>query len=276
MLLKTGLAALVLMMASVCAGVADDIAVTGRNITSKWADSVVYIQIVLKVKMSYGGQTETKDSKSSGIGVVVDPSGLVVVPFSAMNPVESGSDEKDGGGEYSQSTEVSSIKVRMPDGIEVPYKVVLRDKDLDLAFIKPIKDLPKPVVAVNLKDAAKADVLDRVLVLNRLDKIGGLAIAATVQRVNAIIEKPRTCYRVSLTSPGSQYGGPVFSLNGKIVGILLIRTVSKSDADDAQMVVVLPADDIDSAVSQVLEETPASAEAESSEVPQAAVEEPKS
>ena len=34
-------------------------------------------------------------------------------------------------------TEVNDIKILLEDGAEVPAEIVLRDKDLDLAFIRP-------------------------------------------------------------------------------------------------------------------------------------------
>lgn len=252
--LVLGAAVVALSLGLAGAAVADDIAVTGRNIATQWKDTVVHVELVLKMKRSYNGETQTKEMKGTGIGVVIDPSGLVVLPFAAINPTESGSDGD--GSDSDIKSEITSIKIRLGDGINVPYKVVLRDKDLDLAFIKPVNKLPNPVAAVDLKNSTSTDVLSRVMVLHRLDKIGGYALAATLQRVNAIIEKPRKCYTITMSNEGSQYGGPVFSMDGKIIGLLLTRSIGSSDSDDSSLTVILPAEDINEVAVQVLEDAP--------------------
>jgi len=100
--------------------------------------------------------------------------------------------------------------------------IVLRDQDLDLAFIRPTSKPAAALTAVNLADAARPAILDDVVVLSRLGRVGGWAPAAVLYSVGAIIEKPRTFFVLN-GQPGT--GTPAFLANGKIVGVLTIRQV---------------------------------------------------
>jgi hypothetical protein len=113
--------------------------------------------------------------------------------------------------------------MRLPEGREIPAKIVLRDEDLDLAFLRPATKLDKPLVAVNLSEAAAPAVLDQVVVLSRLGRVGGWAAGAALHDVGAIIERPRTFF--VLATPASSIGVPAFLPNGRIVGLLTLRQI---------------------------------------------------
>ena len=56
------------------------------------------------------------------------------------------------------------------------------------------------------------------------------APAVSIGRIEAIVEKPRTFYLLGESMWAYSLGAPVFSLDGKLVGILFLRT-AKSQAD---------------------------------------------
>ncbi len=244
-----------LIATSVCADQAPDV-VAGRAVCNKWSDAVVSVQLVIKMTMSYGGESNKREEKGDTVGTVVDPSGLTVVSLSSVSP-DDVIDSLMGGGEDrpSISTQITDVKIRHSDGTETPAKIVLRDKDLDLAFVRPAVKPKEPWKYVDLKDSVRADVLDQVVAITRLGKVANRSIAVNMPRIQAVLEKPRRFYVVSLNG---ETGGPVGSLDGKIIGISLLRmspaSGRSSNLTDSIIPVVLPAEDIVEVAAQAPEE----------------------
>src|SRR2546423_15605794 len=108
-----------------------------------------------------------------------------------LHSMMSGGDDES---KFKMDTELSDIKILSDDGGEVPTEVVLRDKDLDLAFIRPKAKVAAPMEALDLTTPGKAEILDQVLSLNRLGNAAGRAYAASLERISAIVQKPRLFY----------------------------------------------------------------------------------
>src|ERR1051326_1644034 len=142
---------------------ADDLAEKGRAIFKKNQHAVVTVQIVLKSKFSMGGQGgQSTESRQDVTGTVLDPAGLTVLSLSATDPGQLlQSMMGDGESRFKMETELSDVKILLDDGTEVPAEVVLRDKDLDLAFIRPKSKVATPMASLDLTKSAKADLLDR-------------------------------------------------------------------------------------------------------------------
>ena len=64
-------------------------------------------------------------------------------------------------------------------------------------------------------------MLDEIILLDRLNIAGNRGIQLLPARVTAIVEKPHTCYVP--TSVGNNLGIPVFTLEGKLIGIRVIQ-----------------------------------------------------
>jgi S1-C subfamily serine protease len=199
-----------------------------RDVAKKWQDAVVNVRVSLKVRMSMGGrEVQSMDDTVETVATVIDPSGLTVMSLSSLDPgammsrimgsVGGGGDEK-----MSIASEPSDVRMRLPDGRELPAKIVLRDQDLDLAFIRPTTKPSAPLTAINLSDSARPNMLDDVVVLSRMGRVGGWVPSATVYPVGAIIEKPRTFF---VLGDQAGTGTPAFLPNGKLVGLLTIRQV---------------------------------------------------
>src|ERR1041385_952300 len=139
---------------------ADDLAEKGRAIFKKNQHAVVTVQIVLKSKFSMGGQGgQSTESRQDVTGTVIDPSGLTVLSLSATDPgqmlqamMAGGSDEES---RFKMETELSDVKILLDDGTELPSEVVLRDRDLDLAFIRPKTKVTTALSALDLTKSAK-------------------------------------------------------------------------------------------------------------------------
>jgi hypothetical protein len=255
---------------------ADELAEKGREIFNKNQHAVVTVQEVLKV--SSGASSKSAETKQDLTGTVIDPSGLTVLALSACDPTEMY--QRMMGEEYARSrveTEISDMKILLDDGSELPAEIVLRDKDLDLAFVRPKTKPAAPMACVDLAKTSPAQVLDQVVTLNRLNSAAGRAYAASVERVSAVIQKPRTFYIPDSTMTSTTLGSPAFAFDGKLVGVVVMRAISARggatrNVRDSMASIILPAEDIAKAAKQAPE---AKGEPEKKDVPQATNAPPK-
>jgi S1-C subfamily serine protease len=257
MRLISNLCLLVVLLGFSLAGRADQLADQGRDVFKKHQRAVVTVQVVQKI--SSGGTSESRETKQDITGTVMDPSGLTVLALSAA----------DVGEMYKRmyptaklETEVSDLKILLEDGVEIPAEIVLRDKDLDLAFIRPKSKPASAMAAVDFGMAAKVDVLDQVITLNRLGRAAGRAYSASVERISAVVQKPRTFYIPDSAMTGTALGSPAFALDGHIVGVLVMRSISSGGTGGTSMnnfrpdnmtSIILPAEDIVKAAKQAPE-----------------------
>jgi S1-C subfamily serine protease len=227
-------------------GRADELAEKGRDIFKKNQHAVVTVQVVLKVTGGgrSGGPSESKEDLT---GTVIDPSGLTVLALSAVDPVELYRRMSE---EYNKiDTQINDVKILLDDGTELPSEIVLRDKDLDLAFIRPKTKPSAPMAAVDLTKSAPVEMLEQVIALNRLNRAAGRAYSASVERIDAVIQKPRTFYIPASGTSSASLGSPAFALSGNIVGIFVMRAVSAGESSgrnrsENMTVILLPSEDI--------------------------------
>jgi hypothetical protein len=237
---------------------AQDERAAGREIVRKWQHAIVTVRVVLKMRVSVGGrEMQSMDESVETVGTVIDPSGLTVLSLGALNPGAMMNKMIGGTGSGQErmefGSEPSDVKLRLPDGKELPARIVLRDEDLDLAFLRPTIKPEKPLVAINLADEGKPVLLDPVVVLTRLGRVGGWAPAASLQTIGAVIEKPRTFYVIETGGTGGM-GTPAFTPSGKVVGLLTMRSIQTGRSGMFSMMsgseglgllpVILPAADV--------------------------------
>ena len=263
----------------------------GKDILAKWQKAVVTIQLVSKQRVSFGGRESSGDeAKSEAIGTVIDPSGLVVMSLYATDPSSRFSELFGGGGDgeesqYKIQSDISDVKILLTDGTEIPAKIVLRDKDLDLAFIRPIDKPAKPFPAIDLNQNTAVQTFDSIIVLSRLGKVANRVPAVSIDMVQAVIEKPRTFYIPGGKSDSGDFGAPVFAVNGKVAGIILLRSIPIERSSRSMfggmsglgmLPAILPAGDILEVVKQVPTTAAAIAEEKKTEEKKPTVEKPKS
>ena len=239
-------------------GFGDSVGDAARSILSKHGDAVVTVSLVIKESMSGMGFDDEYESTSEILGTVIDPSGLVVVSLSETDP--SGMFDSMMGGlggddDFSVEGSVEKLNILRPGGEEIPATIVLRDKYLDLAFLRTVEKLEEPLQAVALDETTVAEVFEEVVHLRRLGKVGKRQAAGGTERINAVIAKPRLFYVA-----GYAYGCPTFTLDGKCLGIVVMRmpaggaSVSASlsgDGDFDWETIILPAVDILESAKQV-------------------------
>jgi len=243
----------------------------GKAVLAKCGDSVVTVKATVKVRMVVGGSEQMKDeSEVETLATVIDPSGLSVMSFSTIDPTRlySGILKKmkaaGDGPQMNLDSDVTGITMVFPDGREIPAKVVLRDGDLDIAFIKPTEKQEKPFTGLDLTSDAKPEVLDTIFIVTRLDRSAGRGLSISVQRVEAIIAAPRKFYISESSSLMGKLGAPVFTADGKIAGFSILRVTKSGDSSRMGgflaggtnslgiMSVILPASDVANVAKQAM------------------------
>jgi hypothetical protein len=151
---------------------------------------------------------------------------------------------------------LKEVKIIMPDGTEIPADVVMKDADLDLAFLKPKPDAKeaKGVVfkPVDLKNSAPGNIADEVVTVSRMDEVLNRQPAAQRGQIVGVTRKPRAFLRAT----GMDHGCPTFSLEDKLIGI----TVTHSVKDSPPAAVILPAADVLEIAEQAKTAKPAAVE----------------
>jgi hypothetical protein len=198
-------------------GFADEAAEAGRIIIEKWQAAVIQVKLVIEVN--------EYESKSEALATVIDPKGLCAMSLSAIDPnsMRTGSSSVPG-----FTSKLKDLKMILADGNEIPAQVVLRDPDLDLAFIKPQTPLAKPAAFLELKENIVPEILEPFVILSRMGEAAGREIYIPVSRIQGIISKPRTVYIPDMNGMMSGLAAPAFTFEGKVLGIILLR-VSQSE-----------------------------------------------
>lgn len=208
----------------------------GRNLLKRYADVVVGVEMVVTLKGMQGDKPlPPREQKREVNGTFVNASGLTVLSLGSVDPrvgippamlAQIRLDEP----------EFKEVKLRLADGTEIPARVVLKDADLDLAFIAPESPLAQPVPYVDLSVSAEAVILGTYYDIARGSKLAQRVPAVRVVNVTGIIERPRRYLLMNDYSPGC----PVFDAQGRPLGIALRHIAGAQSAG----FIVLPVADV--------------------------------
>jgi len=228
---------------------AEDLQAATKKIFEQRKDSVVWVSVVAKITIN---STDSKtplnipdqEKKFEAVGTIVDPVGLVVCALSNIDPTKdiTGREINTANGrlKLDASATLKEVKIVMPDGTEIPADVVMKDADLDLAFVrikadaKEAKGVTYP--ALDLRDSAQGRVADEVVTVSRADEVLNRQPMVLRGQITCMIAKPR----VFLRAVGSAPGSPTFAMDGKLLGI----GVTRSAKEKGSVLVVLPAADV--------------------------------
>lgn len=216
----------------------------GRALAKRYADAIIGVELVVTVRMKFGEREQPpREQRIEVNGTVISSSGLTVTSLAAVDPqteLEAMRASNPGGrGPELVGTDFKEVKLRLADGKEVPARFVLKDADLDLAFMAPeagAENAPKEFPHVNLEQAAAGVALDRFYYVSRAPKALQRVPLVRASEVVGIVEKPRKLYLMT----DQALGAPLFDAAGRVLGISLSYFANGRRA--AQ--VVLPAEDI--------------------------------
>src|SRR4051812_38788060 len=144
--------------------------IAAREVVKRRAEAVVMVTATLKVRFNVAGRDQISEQQAQANGTVLDASGLTVLSLSTLQPDDllsrSLSARVSADTKVDVTTEPSEIKMHMADGREVPARLVLRDQDLDLAFIRPTQAPAAPMTCVDMP-SARPSILDLLFVVQR-------------------------------------------------------------------------------------------------------------
>jgi len=210
--------------------VAADLRATGRATAEHVRRAVITIRIVLKLKIGFGGQAQDQEQKVEAAGVVIDPSGLTLASAASIDP--SAALRKLAGGQASRmkvEAEVKETTLLLDDGTEVEADVVLKDSDLDLAFLKP-RDRARRFSALTLRPrTGMVPLLTPIFVVARLGKLTSRALAVATGEIRASVRGPAPYY-VTDGETASFTGSVAYTADGVPLGVFVNRFSASPDA----------------------------------------------
>jgi hypothetical protein len=207
-----------------------------RALVETRSAAVVMVLATVKMRAPSGGRENARDLPVQVNATVLEPNGLTVMSLTALEPGALAARGR--GGEI--TSETTDLRIRMADDREVPARVVLRDPDLDLVFIRPVSPPATPMTAIEAPASMPA-LLDLVIVVQRTAESLGWKTFASFGYVQMVMEKPQPFFIVG--PPASAAGGlgfPVFDGRGGFVGVMARVGGSRAGGVAA----VVPADDI--------------------------------
>ncbi len=227
-----------------------------RRIFSDHQDAVVWISAVVKIQMTSGGAQlgPAQEFKIESIGTMISPDGLTVSSYSMMDPMgkmPNYSFSSDGEETRVRASSVfSDVKFRLSDGTEVPARMILKDPDLDLAYLlpQPVEDEPLPEFRhLDLSHSPEAALGDQLIVLGRLGRSLNRQPTVILSRISAVVNKPRKLYVDD--RPMGGLGTPVFTVDGRVLGITVLRRAPETGTVNVMAygnvsIVVIPAEDV--------------------------------
>ena len=232
-------------LAALVATAAPDLESRARATAEQSGKAVVTIRLVLKLKT--GGQEH--EQKLEVPGVVIDPSGLTVASASSIDPSGAFRRMVDAQRQrVSIESEVKEPVILLEDGTELEAAVVLKDTDLDLAFIRP-RDAGLKLAAVSLKPrSGTVPLLTRIYVLGRLSKLANRALSVATGEVRTYVRGPAPYYVTDGES--SAFGGSLaYTADGVPLGLFVKRFATTIDTSggrgsDSVMTVLRPVDKV--------------------------------
>jgi hypothetical protein len=249
---KTAVLAIAALMVTVSSVPADEVAELGRRICRQYGDAVITVKMVTRSRTVYSGrQSGNDESKSQLMGVIIDSLGSAIVSLSETDPSSRWYFDDEESGDFKVENEITDIKMLMPGGEEISARALLRDKDLDLVFIRPVKKQQRKFTCIDFAKKDSLALFDQVIFLGRMGKIAGRIVSVSVSRVQGIIEKPRVLYIPDELASINGLGRPAFALSGKPVGILLVRTMASRGFENSAIPIILPAEEIVEAMEQM-------------------------
>lgn len=231
-------------------------AVAGRALVSRYANAIIGVELVVTLKVKMGDrEMPPREHRVDINGTVINANGLTVTSLAEVDP-QTAFEVMKASQPASRlellGADFKEVKLRLADGTEIPARFVLKDADLDLAFMAPdatAGDAAKrEFTHVDLTDAAEGVVLNNYFMVSRAPKVLQRVPVVRESEVLGIVEKPRRLFLLSEQALGS----PLFDLKGQILGITLQHFANGRRIG----LIVLPSADIAEMAKQALAAKP--------------------
>ncbi len=241
---NSGVALLCGVLTAVSVRAAAEDAQIGRDLVKRYADAVVGVELVVTVKVKVGDrEMPPREQKVEINGTVISADGLTVTSLAEVDPqmaFEAMSGNQRGGQRPELlGADFKEVKLRLADGTELPARFVLKDQDLDLAFMAPVtaeEGERRTFAHVDLAQAAEGGLLESYYIVGRAPKVLQRVPVARMTEIMGVVEKPRRLYLMTEQS----LGVPMFDAEGRVLGITFQHFANGRRTG----MVVLPAEDI--------------------------------
>lgn len=221
-----------------------------RKLHDEKQESIVWVSAVLKISLAASGSTDEpinipdQERTVDLLGTVIDPSGLVVVSHSQLDPSRELSHREintpNGRVSLEATVILKEVRVTLADGTEIPAEQVMKDEHLDLSFIRIKMDSKEAegvvIQAIDLNNQAAPGISEEVITLSRTGELLSRVPSVAIGQVTSVMVRPRKFYRVT----GNVLGCPTFAVDGHVVGVGVRRTMKGKGA----ATVLLPAGDV--------------------------------
>ena len=192
---------------------------------------VVTAKGMLKAKTT-GEPLPDRDQQRRTLGVTIGEDGLLVVSNSAIDASVGLAGQQARIEEkvvtiQSALTEFSEVEISYGDSTLLKGKVLRQDIEADVAFILPdqvaAKAGNKVFDRVDLSQfAPTAEAADQVVGLSRSSAVYGYMPTLVMGRITGVFKGDRTFF---VTDAGTAQGIPIFTLDGKPVGVTVVRVI---------------------------------------------------
>jgi len=226
----------------------DPLGDAARAVLDRYRKAVVTLKIVVSV--SFGNNESENETEANA--TMLTPDGLAVLALSAIDPTALLGAEITADPDNPFSLRVVSLKMILSSGEEREAEVVLRDKDLDVVFVR-LKEVPaEPLPFADPAQAADSvRILDPYVCIGQEGPVVQRAHTAFIDRIEGVVERPRTYYLVSRTRIQQILCSPLFTPGGHLIGFGVARQNRNDDEDNDLLAVVIPAAQIRELMGQV-------------------------
>ena len=144
-----------------------------RNLLTQNSDCVSWVSFTMRIEVSANGRSmPPQEQKVEALGTVIANDGLTVLSLSTVDPRSKIFARLRSNLHPSKSLHGSFYF--KPDGTEIPAKMLLKDADLDLAFVLPINSSGNsknfPIFCEQSSAPIQLNVLDEVVSIGKLEK----------------------------------------------------------------------------------------------------------
>lgn len=236
----------------------EPVPVLARKVFERNRESIVKVTGVAQIRLSAarpGMNIPEKEEKVRADGTLVDDRGLVVLSLSAIDPSQliNGREVNTPTGpiKVEATATLKELEIILGDGTEIPVTLVFKDEDLDLAFLRPKADAPEArgvtFDPIDLADAGTAQIADYTVSVARLEELFNNDPAMMPGQLSAVIERPRPFF----VATNVVRGCPMFTLDGKLLGIGIMRHRASGIGQGAASPALVPAAEIRKLVGQI-------------------------
>ena len=217
-----------------------------RKLHQDLGEAMVTVKAVIDMEVVVGGSAnQSQEQKLEVPGTVIQANGLTVLSNASIDigkQIEQQLRRQARGRDVDVKTTFKEVNLLLPDGTEIPSKVVLKDGDLDLAFVLPdaeeVESEGVTFTHVSFPEVTpEVQLLDSVAFLNRLGQELDRELSVYVTTVEALIKKPRRF----MVTHNSSIGTPAFLATGEVLGLYVRRIVNGGASNS---IVILPSKEV--------------------------------